>query len=76
MRLDPPGWAVGRSARALDVVAIMSDTKIDFTHAAMPGGAVDGTPARDHGFVQARRAAERARHQRDAFRDVERAEPG
>ena len=31
-------WAVPQK---LDVVAIMSDTKIDFTHAAMPGGMVD-----------------------------------
>jgi len=31
-------WAV---PQRLDVVAIMSDTKIDFTHAAMPGGMVD-----------------------------------
>jgi hypothetical protein len=31
-------WAVPQK---LDVVAIMSDTKIDFTHAAMPGGIVN-----------------------------------
>jgi hypothetical protein len=31
-------WAVPRK---LDVVAIMSDTKIDMTHAAMPAGVVD-----------------------------------
>jgi len=31
-------WAV---PQRLDVVAIMSDTKIDFTHAAMPGGTVE-----------------------------------
>jgi len=31
-------WAV---PQRLDVVAIMSDTKIDFTHASMPGGTVE-----------------------------------
>jgi len=31
-------WAVPQK---LDLVAIMSDTKIDFTHAAMPGGTVN-----------------------------------
>src|ERR1041384_5480940 len=31
-------WAVPQK---LDLVAIMSDTKIDFTHAAMPGAFVD-----------------------------------
>ena len=35
------GLRVRLSPQTLNLVAIMSDTKIDFTHAVMPGGVVE-----------------------------------
>ena len=68
---------VGRWAcrRSWTWSAIMSDTKLDLTHAVLPPGIIGHRDARGDGVAQAHRSAGRARDGRHALGDGERPKP-